>query len=256
MHVILTGATGNIGGPVLKHCLATPGITKLTILARRDTPMPTPAKPDWDTSKVQVVIHQDYLSYPPDVLEKLHGAEACIWAQGTGQGSVSQPEYIKITNEYPLAAARAFPSLSPTNKFTFAHVSGEFASQEESASSLYSNIKGRTEKQLLELAKTRASDADSPILNVFNVRPGWVDPQGNPEPSRSLWKRTFEDRVAGPLLRLGYKRIVTPAPLLARVLVDLALGDGEPLPIEAGVLDNGRTIENAVVRAWGTAEKS
>jgi len=34
-------------------------------------------------------------------------------------------EYVRITHDYPLAAAKAFSSLSDTGKFNFVYVSGE-----------------------------------------------------------------------------------------------------------------------------------
>lgn len=34
-------------------------------------------------------------------------------------------EYIRITHDYPIAAAKAFSSLSNTGKFNFVYVSGE-----------------------------------------------------------------------------------------------------------------------------------
>lgn len=76
MHLILTGATGTCGAAVLKHCIANPDITKLTILSRR------PVAQAEGQSKVNVLIHKDFTQYPQPVLDQLKDAEACVWALG------------------------------------------------------------------------------------------------------------------------------------------------------------------------------
>lgn len=88
MHIILTGATGNVGAPALKYCLATPKITQLSILARRQFALPFGEK--YDTKKAQIIIHKDYTSYPEELTEKLKGAEGCVWAQGVSQTEVTK----------------------------------------------------------------------------------------------------------------------------------------------------------------------
>jgi hypothetical protein len=73
MKVVLTGATGFIGGGVLRRCLRLPSITSLVVLSRRELP-DAPADP-----KLKVVIHDDFLRYPDSVLSHTAGADACIW---------------------------------------------------------------------------------------------------------------------------------------------------------------------------------
>lgn len=84
MHLILTGATGLVGSAVLHHMITTPTVTAISILSRRPVPMAE------GHSKVQVIIHKDFTSYPSDVLEKLKGADGCVWAQGISQSKVSK----------------------------------------------------------------------------------------------------------------------------------------------------------------------
>ena len=148
MHIILTGATGSVGAPTLLHCLASPAITKLSILSRRQFPLPrnTAGLPNWDEKKANIIVHKDYSTYSEEVLSALKGADGCIWAQGVSQTEVSKEyvfksiskllflqlscsllfrDYIRITYDYPLAAAKAFSTLSDTGKFNFVYVSGE-----------------------------------------------------------------------------------------------------------------------------------
>jgi thioester reductase-like protein len=73
MKVVLTGTTGFVGAEVLRQCLIHPSITSVIVLSRRALD-PAIADP-----KLKVVIHEDFTSYPPHVLDELKGAEACIW---------------------------------------------------------------------------------------------------------------------------------------------------------------------------------
>lgn len=57
MKIILTGATGFIGGAVLKQCIATPSISTVFVLTRRDLPKDLSSSP-----KVKVILHDDFLS--------------------------------------------------------------------------------------------------------------------------------------------------------------------------------------------------
>ena len=74
MKVIITGATGFIGGEVVKQCIKCPSITSVLVLSRRDLPKELSQDP-----KVKVLIHTDFSSYPPSLLEQLEGADGCVW---------------------------------------------------------------------------------------------------------------------------------------------------------------------------------
>lgn len=74
MKVIVTGATGTAGQGIVKACLADERITEVLILARRAV-----AKEVEEHSKVTVIIHEDFSTYPDELMAKLQGAEACFW---------------------------------------------------------------------------------------------------------------------------------------------------------------------------------
>lgn len=74
MKVIVTGATGLVGSAVVRQCIANEKITHAFVLTRKPLPETVTASP-----KVTVITHNDFSSYPADLLEKLAGAEACIW---------------------------------------------------------------------------------------------------------------------------------------------------------------------------------
>ncbi|KAL1742207.1 hypothetical protein HDZ31DRAFT_84285 [Schizophyllum fasciatum] len=271
MHVILTGPTGTIGLPVLHRCLETPGITRVSVLARR--PMEIPSGYDgrkYDSSKAEVIVHEDFTKYDAPLLERLKGARAVIWAQGVPQSEVTKDEYIRITYDSPLAAAKAFATLPADSgsPFTFVHVSGEGADPDEKAWALFGNIKGRAEKDLLKFA------AESPLLppslsttapqahafRAYNVRPAAVAP-GKLYPYATR-QRPLAYRVMGPVLvpalRVACPRMLSPTDEVATALVDLAVGnvpeafhaDGAGRLRGEGIEADGWTMRCGAIRAW------
>ena len=74
MKVILSGATGFIGREVLNQALAHPAITSLVCITRKVLPEPARSNP-----KLKAIILTDFLSYTPEILSQLEGAESCIW---------------------------------------------------------------------------------------------------------------------------------------------------------------------------------
>lgn len=74
MKVIVAGATGEAGRGIVKACLEEERITKLILLTRRNV------APEFEKDpRVEVIYHQDFSTYPEDLLQQLYGAEACLW---------------------------------------------------------------------------------------------------------------------------------------------------------------------------------
>ena len=73
MKVVLTGATGFVGGEALMRAVDHPAISEVVVLTRRDLSVEQKASP-----KVKTIVLPDFEKYD-DVLEQLAGAEACIW---------------------------------------------------------------------------------------------------------------------------------------------------------------------------------
>ncbi|KAH8433773.1 putative nucleoside-diphosphate-sugar epimerases [Aspergillus melleus] len=200
---------------------------------------------------VTVIEHKDFNEYSPELLEKLKGADGCIWAQGISQTQVSKEEYVKITLDYPLAAAKAFAGLS--EKFNFVYVSGDGATQNPGFLTPYfGSIKGKCESALIELSKTH------PSLKPYSVRPAYVDPAHDPQVWKHILQRpdhtagkTLLRNVMGPPLRALWSNKVSPTKELGGYLTRLASGDGRPLSGE-GVSGGGWIVSNdAFRRAMG-----
>lgn len=309
VHLILTGATGLVGSSVLSHILSLPGgvvtssgsiypkssnnttqtISKLTILTRSAAiPMlsstPPPGTPRANTAtEIEVVTHKDFSVYDSDVLAKLRGADACIWALGISQNDVDAAAYVRITKDYAMAAAKAFSTLresaaaasshetkaasgasstdeqedAAAQKFKFIYVSGEGATLTPKwHTARFGRVKGETEQSLLSLSQ-QAPFSDR--LAVYSARPAGVDALKQPWVLDPVMreKRTAFQRI---LLRLLLPPIAmllpsahTPTAELGRVLVEMAV-DPSREPFDArdpGISGEGRTVGNVALRRFG-----
>lgn len=248
MHVILTGATGLVGSGVLNQLLTTymPAgrVSRVTILARRQPQMGK------DNEEVHYIEKRDFENYPPELLEKLKGADACIWAQGISQTQVSKDEFIKITEQYPLAAAKAFSTLN--DKFTFVYVSGEGATHNPGMfTPLFGTVKGRTELAINDLMKSH------PSLRTYSMRPAVVDMSRDPAVQTALATHTvplllkMSRPILTPIFRAAVPSFMSPTPWLGKVLTEMAIGDGEKIE-GSDVEGDGRIVPNkAARRIWG-----
>ena len=84
--VIITGATGLVGSALVRHCIDHAGISAIIVLSRKPLPEAL-AK----SEKVTVIIHQDFSSYPPGLLEKLKGSSGCLWCVGPARLRAKSP---------------------------------------------------------------------------------------------------------------------------------------------------------------------
>ena len=71
MKIILTGSTGTVGSAVLENCINNPSVTEIVALTRRPL--------DVKSSKLNNIIHKDFLKYDQNVIDQLKGAEGCVW---------------------------------------------------------------------------------------------------------------------------------------------------------------------------------
>lgn len=154
-------------------------------------------------------------------------------------------EYVEITHDYPMAAAKAFSTLHPDSPFTFVYVSGEGATQNPGMfTPLFGRVKGEIETALFEFGKK------NPMFKVFNVRPGGVDWTNHPEiqsfiPKQSPWVSS----LITPL-NFVYKSMMTPTRPMGKVMMELAMSKGEPLE-GSDIEMEGRLVTNKAIRRLG-----
>ncbi|KAG5743620.1 hypothetical protein H9Q69_008320 [Fusarium xylarioides] len=241
MHLILTGATGLVGSGVLDAMLRSKDITKISILSRRPVPMAA------GDPRVNVITHNDFTRYNSEVLGQLQGANGVVWALGISQLKVRRGEYVTITKDFPVAAAKAFSKITPTKEpFRFIYVSGHGATLEPTSfTPIFGRVKGETEKALSELqAPTK--------FHVESVRPAGVDATNYeaikpyiPNPGILYNAMYF---FMGPLMRTVLQSLHSPTEKLGPFLMNVAMGTYDK-PLGAGGNDissiNGsRILEN------------
>ncbi|RDL33175.1 uncharacterized protein BP5553_08614 [Venustampulla echinocandica] len=180
MKVILSGATGYIGKEVLSQALNHPSITELVCITRRPLPEPFATNP-----KVKVIVLDDFLSYPPQVLSELKGAEACIWALGAPAFRMSDLEECrKIEIGFTHAAGEAFASsLAPQLKeqgktFRFVYLSGAWAERDASKKLWFMPqtrmIKGEVERGLIALQQKESNNFEVTVIRPTGVLPKYI----------------------------------------------------------------------------------
>ena len=238
VHVILTGATGLTGSAVLAQLLSSTSITRVSILSRK------PVAAAKGHAKANVILQSDFSRYPPNVLNQLQGADGCIWAQGATSVGMTEKDYTALTHDWPMEAAKAFGNAKdPSGKrFNFVYVSGEGADQTQKARAMFGRIKGRAEKDLLDLA-------DETHLAVYNLRPAGID--GSASASKPERARSLPENLLGwllPVFKAVAPQYHTPVDSLAKVAIDLATGDGQPIKLDTGVEADGRTLRNVGIR--------
>ncbi|KAF9880156.1 nucleoside-diphosphate-sugar epimerase [Colletotrichum karsti] len=232
MHLILTGASGLVGSSVLDAMIKMKDVTKISILSRRPIPMVEDAK----DPRINVIIHKDFEKYDSEVLDKLKGANGAVWALGISQSKVTKEEYVKITKDYTIAAAKAFATLPPENEpFRFVYVSGEGATQKPGLfSAIFARVKGETETLLSEM---RAAD---PRLQAESIRPAFVDAANHtaikpyiPNPGLAY---NVMNVTLGPLIRMA-PSLMSPTEILGGFMAEMAMGKHD-----AGMAAGGKGI--------------
>jgi uncharacterized protein YbjT (DUF2867 family) len=143
--VLLFGATGNAGGAVLDACLSDPGVAEVRAVARR----PLAGRAD---GKLRVLLHQDFLDYSP-IREAFQGVDTCLFCLGISVSQVSgEPEYRRITCDFPMAAADTLRSESA--RAAFQYLSGNGASA--TSRMMWARVKAEAEAALRDRVDANA----------------------------------------------------------------------------------------------------
>ena len=139
MKILLFGASGTAGGAVLQACLNMPIVTEVRVVVRRALGL--------TNAKLREYVHTNYSDYVA-VEEAFRAVDACLFCLGVSATQVSKEEYVKISHDYPLAAAKVLKRESPSAAFHY--ISG--AGTRADSRTFWSKVKGQTENELMELA--------------------------------------------------------------------------------------------------------
>lgn len=172
MKILLFGASGTAGGAVLQACLDTAVVKEVRAIGRQPLGRNDP--------KLREFVHTNFLDYAA-VSEAFRAVDACLFCLGISVTQVSKEEFVKISHDYPIAAAAVLKKESPAAVFHYISGQGTRADSK----TFWAKVKGQTENELMELA-----GADC-------WRPAFIDAK----PSASLPKLYAVLRPAFRLLR-------------------------------------------------------
>jgi uncharacterized protein YbjT (DUF2867 family) len=199
--VVIVGASGMVGGYVLRYLLEDPAVGGVTSIGRRNLGVSHP--------KLIEILHPDFADCSP-LADALTGHDSAVYCLGTYTGAVPDEELRRITVDYTVEFARVLRASSPNA--TFAFLSGSGADP----------TKGEAEKAL--------SAAGFPHVYIF--RPAYIYPaQPRREPNFSY--RLL--RAIYPAFRVLFPNQVIRADDLARTMVDAVVrgpGEGRTLVLE------------------------
>lgn len=197
--VILTGATGMVGGEALRLCLDSPEVATVTSVGRRSTGV--------EHDKLEEVVHGDFLELEP-IADRFAGHDLALFCLGVYTGAVSDERFREITVDYTLSFAKLLRARSPEAGFCL--LSGQGADPSGQSRMAFARYKGEAESGLRALG--------FPRVHLF--RPGYIYPV-EPRDEPNLMYRI--SRALYPLIRRIYPNVGVPSRDLARAMVHAGL---------------------------------
>lgn len=122
----------------MQACLRTPVVKEVRVIARRPLGR--------IHIKLREFVHTNYLDYDA-VADAFRAANACLFCLGVSVTQVSKEEFVKISHDYPISAARKLKAESPSAAFHYISGTGTRADSR----TFWSKVKGETENELMEL---------------------------------------------------------------------------------------------------------
>lgn len=202
-HVIITGTNGMIGNLILKICLNSSDIAKVTSITRKPLGIYHP--------KLVEVIHADFLDYRK-VEEYLKDQDVCFYCIGVYTGQVPTEDFKKITVSYTQVFANTLRRNSAATSFCF--LSGQGADSSEKSKVLFAREKGIGENILLKLK----------FKSTHIFRPGYIYPNV-PRVEPNLMYKLM--RVLYKPIKFIYPNIGVTSEKLALTMVEVGMNGGK-----------------------------
>lgn len=199
---IITGATGMIGGIVLRKCLESSEISEVVSISRRASGV--------EHEKLTEVLHADFLDLSSISVhfEKVDIAYFCL---GVYTGQVPTDQFKTITVDYTKTFADALKAASPDAHFCF--LSGEGADPKEKSRVAFARFKGMAENYLIQKGFG--------ALHIF--RPAYiypVEPRKEPNFSYRIARRLY------PIMKKLYPAGEITSEQLAQAIFQTGLSKG------------------------------
>lgn len=167
--VLLTGATGMVGGQVLRQLLERPDVGTVISVGRRETGV--------RHGKLREIVHADFGDFS-SLRPALSGIDVCFHCLGVYQGQVSKQAFEAITCDYQKALTDVLAEASPQATFVLFGASG--ADPSEKSGATFARFKGRAEALLQATGFPRK----------YIFRPGYIHPTGTRKPAGLAYSLT------------------------------------------------------------------
>lgn len=202
MKILVTGATGTVGSEVVRQAILDDSITEITALVRRPL--------SFSHQKLKVVLHYDFTDYSA-FREIFAEQDAILWCLGISQSLVTEEEYIKITYDYAIAAAKELYRVNPEIPFMF--LSGDGAASDEQSRFLFGRVKGKTENDLQKIG----------LKYFYIARPGGILPSTK-DPNINFYLKLQNAIIA--IMAFIVPPLVITSANLAKVLIKITKEKG------------------------------
>jgi uncharacterized protein YbjT (DUF2867 family) len=206
MKVILFGASGMVGGGVLRECLEDPRVRMVLSVGRRVSGLSAPKLREWLLPDLSRLSLQG---------ADLEGFDACFFCLGTSAAGMTEAAYREVTLDLTVGTAEILLGSNPG--LTFCYVSGQGTDSSERGRIMWARVKGETENRLLEMP-----------LSAYMFRPGYIQPLKGVR-SRTKAYRLFY-ALSGPLfpvLQRLFPGQVTTTVNVGRAMIRVALDGSE-----------------------------
>jgi uncharacterized protein YbjT (DUF2867 family) len=207
IRLVIVGATGMVGGYVLRYALEQPVVESVTAIVRRNLGI--------SHAKIREVQHRNFADCSA-LAEVLSGQDAAVFCLGAYTGAVSDAELREVTVDYPIEFARVLHLSSPDSAFSF--LSGSGADQSGRSRMAFAHYKGEAETALLKTG----------FSHVYVFRPAYIYPV-KPRKEPNFGYRVL--RTVYPVFRTFFPNQVIPADDLARAMVEVVLSQNEQGPV-------------------------
>ena len=173
MKVILFGATGMVGGGVLRECVADPRVESVLAVGRRSCGV--------THLKLREVLRSNFFDLE-GVKTDLTGYDACFFCVGVSSIGMTEDEYRRVTLDLTLAVAAIVVEMNPG--LTFCYLSGQGSDMSGRGRVMWARVRGELENRLLAMP-----------FPAYTFRPGLI------QPMKGVPSRTTATRVVYAALR-------------------------------------------------------
>lgn len=197
-NVIITGSTGMVGKGVLYECLEDNRIENVLIINRNSL--------DLEHPKLKEVLLQDFTQVER-VAAQMTGYDACFYCMGVSSMGMSEDDFSAITFDMTKAFADTLYKQNP--KSVFNYLSGEGTDSSESSSTMWKNVKGKTENYILQKG----------FGDAYMFRPGAIIPEKGIQSKTKLYN--FMYKLTRPFFGLMKKsKKITTTTKLGKAMIN------------------------------------